>query len=193
MDVEAPAAPRWRKRMQPITHAPAEGGFQPLLLGSPRRRKRSPAPSAAAFGRSGIAATRPAIAARFSHRKRERIVAFMLVFLGWCEFLVVPRLERCGASVNKSGATTRPSACSPSLGVQVQQHVPPGLARPRRARAAGRIWKASDPNEAQELMTRNAAWGLKPGQQGDPDGRGASASGIEGEDGYGAASGGADY
>ena len=60
MDVEAPAAPRWRKRMQPITHTRQRRSyFQPLLLGSPRRRKRSPAPSAAAFGRSGIAATRP--------------------------------------------------------------------------------------------------------------------------------------
>jgi hypothetical protein len=56
MDVEAPAAPRWRKRMQPITHARQRRSyFQPLLLGSPRRRKRSPPPSAAGFGRLAIA------------------------------------------------------------------------------------------------------------------------------------------
>ena len=51
MDVEAPAAPRWRKRMQPITHTRQRRSyFQPLLLGSPRRRKRSPRSNSGAWG-----------------------------------------------------------------------------------------------------------------------------------------------
>ena len=59
MDVEAPAAPRWRKRMQPITHTRQRRSyFQPLLLGSLPCRKRGPPPSAAGCGRSGIARRR---------------------------------------------------------------------------------------------------------------------------------------
>ena len=92
------------------------------------------------------------------------IVAFMLVFLGWYEFLVVPRLEKVRrASVNKErcdyAATTlllTESSTSKSARMFLQGWL-------GTAKSEGRwekIWKPSDPNEAQELMTRNAAWGL---------------------------------
>ena len=88
----------------------------------------------------------------------------MLVFLGWYEFLVVPRLEKVRrASVNKErcdyAATTlllTESSTSKSARMFLQGWL-------GTAKSEGRwekIWKPSDPNEAQELMTRNAAWGL---------------------------------
>ena len=91
-------------------------------------------------------------------------MAFMLVFLGWYEFLVVPRLEKVRrASVNKErcdyAATTlllTESSTSKSARMFLQGWL-------GTAKSEGRwekIWKPSDPNEAQELMTRNAAWGL---------------------------------
>ena len=85
MDVEAPAAPRWRKRMQPITHTRQRRSyFQPLLLGSPPCRKRGPVPSAVFIRALGEPATPPPRSQLdFSHA--GAIVAFMLVFLGWYE------------------------------------------------------------------------------------------------------------
>ena len=88
----------------------------------------------------------------------------MLVFLGWYEFLVVPRLERMRReSVNKErcdyAATTlllTESSTSKSARMFLQGWL-------GTAKSEGRwekIWKPQDPAEAQELMKRNAAWGL---------------------------------
>ena len=69
MDVEAPAAPRWRKRthMLPITHTRQRRSyFQPLLLGSPQRRNAArprPRPHAGARG-AGVAPRDGRFAAR---------------------------------------------------------------------------------------------------------------------------------
>ena len=185
MDVEAPAAPRWRKRMLPITHTRQRRSyFQPLLLGSPQRRNAArprPRPHAGARG-AGVAprAAAPAIARGTADRDAPfgstasshltycpnagAIVAFMLVFLGWYEFLVVPRLERMRReSVNKErcdyAATTlllTESSTSKSARLFLQGWL-------GTAKSEGRwedIWKPSDSAEAQKVMSRNAAWGL---------------------------------
>ena len=120
MDVEAPAARRWEADASHHAHAPAENAASPP--GFTTAPKRSPPPSAAACGRPGgrrrAARLDPTIArgagerdAPFGRRASSHltycpnagaIVAFMLVFLGWYEVLVVPRLERMRReSVNK--------------------------------------------------------------------------------------------
>ena len=88
----------------------------------------------------------------------------MLVFLGWYEFLVVPRLERMRReSVNKErcdyAATTlllTESSTSKSARLFLQGWL-------GTAKSEGRwedIWKPSDSADAQKVMSRNAAWGL---------------------------------
>ena len=88
----------------------------------------------------------------------------MLVFLGWYEFLVVPRLERMRReSVNKErcdyAATTlllTESSTSKSARLFLQGWL-------GTAKSEGRwedIWKPSDSADAQKVMQRNAAWGL---------------------------------